>query len=419
MRNQNMFSFLKLRAGYGKTGNDNIAAFRYQDTFSLSTLYNGKTAAVLQRQANFNLGWEEAYMASLGIDATIKNNWNVTVDLYNTINTRILLETPMAPSSGFFAIMDNVGTVRNRGVELAFDGAIINKKDFGWNIGVNLGFNQNRVLELPEHKDMVMSPQILREGMDIYSWYMPKWLGVDPETGGPLWETYVPETDEVGNPIYYVDENGNAQAKMIATTTNNYTDATFQIVGSASPWFSGGLNTGVRYKNFTLNATGSFIVGNKIYNRARENMDSDGAYTNLNQMSIDNGLGWARAIDVESLKSEADKQAAIEYNRTATHPYAIGGRTDSTNKLSSRFLEDGSFFRLRNVTLSYNLPQRWLQGMNMSGARVYLAGDNIFTISRFSGMDPEVSLSDVGSAGIVGENYPVPLSVVLGIDVKF
>ena len=419
MKDEKDITFLKLRAGYGKTGNDNIAAFRYQDTFSLSTLYNGKTAAVLQRQANFNLGWEEAYMASIGVDATIQNNWNVTMDIYNTINTRILLETPMAPSSGFFAIMDNVGTVRNRGVELAFDGAIINKKDLSWTIGVNMGFNQNRVLELPEHKDMVMSPQILREGMDIYSWYMPKWMGIDPETGGPLWETFTPELDEAGNPTYYIDENGNAQAKMVATTTSDYSKATFQIVGSASPWFSGGLNTGVRYKNFTLNATGSFVVGNKVYNRARENMDSDGAYTNLNQMSIDNGLGWRRAIDVASIKDAEEKAEAIEWNKKATHPYAIGGRTDSTNKLSSRFLEDGSFFRLRNVTVSYDLPESLLKNKKISAAKVYLAGDNLLTLSRFSGMDPEVSLSDVGSAGVVGENYPVPLSIVLGFDIKF
>ena len=419
MKDNGFFSFLKLRAGYGKTGNDNIPAFQYQDTFALSTLYNGKTAAVLRRQANFNLGWEEAYMASLGIDATIRNNWNITVDAYNTLNSRILLEAPMAPSTGFFAKFDNVGKVRNRGVELAIDGAIINNKDFGWTFGLNMGYNQNRVLELPNHDDMVMSPQILREGRDIFSWYMPKWMGVDPETGGPLWETFIPELDEAGNPTFYVDENGKTQAKMVASTTNDYSKATQQIVGSASPWFSGGLNMGFRYRNFTLSATGSFIVGNTIYNEARENMDSDGGYTNLNQMSLNNGLGWIRALDVASYDNEEDKQAAIEYNKSATHPYAIGGRTDSTNKLSSRFLENGSFFRLRNVTFSYDLPATFLKWMKMGGGRIYVSGDNLLTISRFSGMDPEVSLSDVGSAGVCGKNYPVPLSVVLGIDLKF
>lgn len=408
--NTNFLSFMKIRAGYGKTGNDNIPAFQYQDTFSLNTQYNGNTAAVLQRQANFYLGWEEAYMASLGIDATIKNNWNVTVDLYNTINSRILLEAPMAPSSGFFAKFDNVGKVRNRGVELAVDGAIIHNKDFNWSVGLNLGMNQNCVLELPNHEDMVLTKsevaQILKEGQDVYSWYMPKWAGVDPANGDPLWEKFVPELDENGNPTIYIDENGNAQPKMVKSTTNKYNEADFQLVGTASPWFSGGINTSIRYKGFTLAANGSFVVGNRIYNKNREHMDCDGAYTSLNQMSINNGLGWTR------WQKEGD---------IATHPAAVGGRSDGSGKTSSRFLENGSFFRLRNVTLSYDIPANVLARVKMSGARVYLSGDNLLTISKFSGMDPEVRLDgDTWShAGLYAENYPVPLSVVLGIDIKF
>ena len=410
MQGNDLFSFFKVRAGYGKTGNDNIPAFQYQDTFSLSTLYNGSTAAVLKRQSNYYLGWEEAYMASLGVDATIRNNWNVTVDLYNTINSKILLESPLAPSTGFFARFENIGKVRNRGVELAVDGSIINRKDLGVTVGMNLGFNQNRILELPGHNDVVLSKsevsQVLRENTDIYSWYMPKWMGVDPDNGAPLWETYVPELDENGNPTYYIDSDGNVQAKYVKATTSDYSKAVQQIVGSASPWFSGGLNAGVRWMGFTLNATGSFVVGNKIYNKAREHMDSDGAYTNLNQMSIDNGLGWSRWEQPGDI---------------ATHPLPVGGRTDSSNKVSSRFLEDGSFFRLRNVTLSYQIPESITNKCRMSSARVYLSGDNLLTLSRFSGMDPEVRLdSDTyHHAGLCSENYPVPLSVVLGLEVKF
>lgn len=390
----NLFSFLKVRAGYGKTGNDNIPAFQYQDTFSLTALYNGKTAAFLDRQANYYLGWEDAYMTSFGVDATLLNNWNVTLDIYNTINSNILLEAPMAPSTGFFAKFDNVGKVRNRGVELAVDGAIINNKDFGWTVGMNVGFNQNRVLELPNHEDMILTKsdvsQILREGEDVYSWYMPKWAGVNPDNGDPLWEKV-----EVA-----------ADGTETVTTVNKYNQATFQLVGSASPWFSGGINTGLRYKNFTLNMNGSFVVGNQIYNKMREHMDSDGAYTSLNQMSLNNGLGWYRWEEKGDI---------------ATHPAAVGGRSDGSNKASSRFLENGSFFRLRNVTLAYDLPASVLAKLKMSGARVYLSSDNILTLSRFSGMDPEVRLdSDVWShAGLYSENYPVPLSVVLGIDIKF
>ena len=388
-------TFLKLRAGYGKTGNDNIPNFAYQETYSMSGQYNGAKAGTLERMANPYLGWEEAYMASVGLDATIRDNWNVTVDLYHTINSKILLQSPMPPSSGFYAVMDNVGKVRNMGAELAIDGAIINNKNFGWNLGFNMGFNQNRVLELPEHLDIVMTRgevnQIISEGMDIYSWYMPKWLGVDTETGLPMWEKL--ETDE----------NGKVTS---ITVVNNWSDATNQVVGSASPWFSGGLNTSLRLKGFTLSANGNFVVGNKIYNKIRQSMDHDGAYIGMNLMSIDNGLGWSR------WENPGD---------VATHPKPVNGRKDGSENTSSRFLEDGSFFRLRNVTLAYNLPQTFLQKVKMAGLRIYASADNIFTLSRFSGMDPEVRLDadTYHHAGMYTQNYPIPMTVTMGIDVTF
>ena len=412
MKSLPAFSFLKLRAGYGKTGNDNIPAFQYQDTFSLSARYNGNSAAVLQRKANYYLGWEEAYMASLGVDATLNNNWNFTVDLYHTINSKILLEAPQSPSSGFFGQYANVGKVRNMGVELALDGAIINTRDFGWTVGLNLGFNKNAVLELPEHQDMPLQKsevvQLLREGEDVYSWYMPKWVGVQ--------QVYIYDEDE-GEDIAHglpcwekINEDGTI------SYVNNYTDATFQIVGSASPLFSGGINTGLRWKGFSLNMNGSYMVGNKIYNKTRETMDADGAYTNLNQMSINNGLGWKRWS-----KPELDKNGDLLNMSSATHPEPRLARNDGSNKASSRYLEDGSFFRLRNVTLAYDLPSKTIEKIGMGGARIYVAADNVFTLSRFSGMDPEVGMdSDTyHHAGLYSSNYPVPMSVVLGIDVKF
>ena len=421
MAGQDKITFLKFRAGYGKTGNDNIPAFQYQDTFTLSSQYNGSKAAVLERMANFNLGWEEAYMASLGVDATYHDNWNLTLDVYNTINSKILLQSPMPPSTGFFAVMDNVGKVRNRGIEIAIDGAIVKNSELVWTAGFNFGLNQNRVLELPDHEDIVMNRgdvnQILREGEDVYSWYMPKWAGVncfrietDPVTHKEITtnEIYDPTQDypadaqwTVGLPSWEkIEDDGSI------TYVYNINQATQQIVGVASPWFSGGLNTSLSWKSFTLSANGNFVVGNKIYNKNREQMDSDGAYTGLNQMSINNGLGWSRWEQL------GDK---------ATHPALLAARSDGSNGTSSRYLEDGSFFRLRNVTLAYNLPASLLKSFEMSGARVYLAADNIFTLDRFSGMDPEVRLDGdtYHHAGLYSSNYPVPMSVVLGVEVKF
>lgn len=402
LKNNRVLSFLKLRAGFGKTGNDSIAAFRYQDIYQLSPNYEGITAAVLTQQANPHLGWEEAYMTSVGIDGTLLNRINMTLDFYNTINTKLLLAVPTATSTGFFEFMDNRGTVRNRGVEFAIDANILKKGDFRWDAGFNIGLNQNRVISLPDGDGDGVPDDILQTtssgynqkisvGRDIYSWFIPKWVGVDPENGDPLWE--------------HVNEDGTIE------NTNDYALATPQFVGTASPVFSGGINMSLSWKGITLSANGSFIYGNKVFNYTRCVMDSDGAYTDYNQMSHDNGLGWIRWQ-----KGDPDGT-----NDIATHPRLVLNGNKNSCKPSSRQLEDGSFFRLRNVTLSYDFPKSLIKHVKMSSARVFVSADNLLTISRFSGMDPEVRLEATSwsLAGSYSNNYPVPMSVSVGVDIKF
>ena len=390
MQNQSIFSLLKLRAGYGKTGNDAIANFLYQDTYAMSVHYQDVVAAVLERQANPNLGWEEAYMASLGIEMSILDRVDVTIDLYNTDNKNLLLAVPRAPSTGFFEYMDNVGTVNNKGVEVAIDADVIRTKDFNWNVGFNIGLNKNTVTHLPggEMIQQVTSgeTQLIKEGQDIFTWYMPKWLGVDPANGDPLWEK--------------INEDGSKEP------TNVYKDATVQCVGVATPKFQGGVNTAFSWKGLTLSATGAFIYGNKIFNSIRTSMDSDGQSQDYNMMSLNNGLGWSRW----------EKEGDI-----ATHPKPVLNGNKSAHSVSSRYLEDGSFFRLKNVTLSYQLPSALLKKAHMQGPRVFVSADNVWTASKFSGMDPEINIekTDWQLAGTYATNYPVPMSVVGGIEITF
>lgn len=373
------FSLLKLRAGYGKTGNDAIENFLWQDIYSLSAQYQGIVAAVLQRQQNPNLGWEEAYMTSVGIDMELFNRVNVTVDLYNIDNKNLLLAVPLAPSTGFFEFMDNVGTVNNKGIELAVDADIIDRGDWYWNFGFNVGLNKNKVVHLP-NGEFRQGLQIVREGQDIFTWNMPIWAGVDPETGSPMWEK--------------VNEDGTIEH------TNIYAEATYQNAGTSSPKFQGGLSTMLRWKGITLSATGNFIYGNMIYNSARVSMDSDGAYTDYNMMSIDNGLGWTRWQQPGDI---------------ATHPQPKMNGNNDAHQTSTRYLESGSHFRLKNVTLSYDFPQAWMKKAKMKGLKVYVSGDNLVTFSRFSGMDPEIDTE----YGTYDTNYPVPMTVVGGIQITF
>ena len=421
------FDLLKLRAGYGVTGNSDISPFLYQDSFATSNTYNDKVVAVAERMANDHLGWESAHMASIGVDMRMLDTYNVSVDLYSTNNTNLLLDVPQAPSTGFTTYTANIGTVNNKGIEIAADADIIKTGDLRWNLGVNFGLNRNTVVYLPNGAfrrgyGTPMVEQIVSEGYDIYTWYMPEWAGVDPDTGDPQWWMYEKETDEKGKTLYYVlDGRGNPTSEKSTESTpypvftgnrektNLYSKADYRMVGSATPKFTGGVNTSVYWKNWTLNANLYYVVGNKIYNMARNTIDSDGSYIDYNMMSIRNGLGWVRW--------DPDNESTHE---KATHPRPIQNGNKKSNSVSTRYLEDGSFLRLKNVTISYNIDKPLLNGI-VQGGRVYFTADNLLTFTRFSGADPEVRLEGTSwsLAGVFNDNYPVPRSFVLGIDLKF
>ena len=398
MKSQDVVSFLKLRASYGITGNNNIPAYQYLATYSLSSAYNNITAAVPSRLSNPTLCWETANMAALGIDLTFIDRFDMSIDLYNTDNTGLLLDVPVAPSTGFQYVTRNAGTVRNQGIEFRFDATVLKMKDVRWDIGFNIGFNKNRVVSLPNHKPIPQgynSTQMVMEDHDIYTWYMKEWAGVDPDNGDPLW--YV--VDTLGN--YVLDAAGNK------TTTNDYNGTNPHAVGKATPLFQGGLNTQISWKGLALSINTCFTYGNKVYNATRESLDSDGAYPDFNQYSIENNtFGWSR------WEGPGDE---------ATHPRGVLYGNNLSNKLSSRYLEDGSFFRLKNITLSYDFCATLIPKKYMSKLRVYVSADNIATATKFSGMDPEVSISTSGgnTAGMYADQYPVARNIVGGIEIEF
>ncbi len=399
MKDQKVVSFLKLRASYGITGNNNIPAYKYLSTYALSDSYNGVTAAIASRLANPELHWETANMASIGIDLAFINRVDMSIDLYNTDNTGLLLNVPVAPSTGFFEVTRNAGTVRNQGIEFRIDAQVLKIKDVRWDVGLNMGFNRNRVIDIPDHKPFLQSAsgvtQQVKEGQDIYTWYLKEWAGVDPANGDPLW--YVVDAD--GN--YVLDAGGNK------TTTNDYNATNPHAVGKATPLFQGGLNTQISWKGLSLSINTNFTYGNKVYNYNRQALDADGAYMGYNQYSIkNNNMGWKR------WETPGDE---------ATHPKAAAFNGSSSNGISSRYLEDGSFFRLKNITLSYDFCATLIPKKYMSKLRVFVSADNIATATKFSGMDPEVSITTTTYklAGMYADHYPVARNIVGGIEIEF
>ena len=399
MKDQDVVSFLKLRASYGITGNNNIPAYKYLSTYALNALYQNQVAATPSRLANPLLHWETANMAAVGIDLTFINRIDMSIDLYNTDNTGLLLNVPVAPSTGFYEVTQNVGSVRNQGIEYRIDANIINKGKWSWDLGFNIGFNKNRVTELPNHEAFLQTAssvsQQVKEGQDIYSWYMKEWAGVDPDNGDPLW--YVVDADGK----YVLDADGNK------TTTNDYNATQAKVVGKATPLFSGGLNTQVSWNGIFLNVNTNFMYGNKIYNYTRQSSDADGAYVGYNQLSIENSVqGWKR------WEKEGDK---------ATHPKAMLNGNKSANSISSRYLEDGSYFRIKNLTVGYEFPKNLIKKAHMTRCRVYLSADNLWTATKFSGMDPEITLttSTYDLAGMYSNTYPVGRTYQAGVEISF
>jgi TonB-linked SusC/RagA family outer membrane protein len=392
--NENI-TFLKLRGSYGLTGNSNIGMYEYLASYALSSSYQNVVAAIPTRMSNHYLGWETAYMSSLGLDINIRKNIELNIDVYNTDNKDLLLAVPLSPSTGFFSITSNAGSVRNQGIELQLNTINISTKDFKWDMGFNIGFNKNTVTETPEDGAFLQTrssvSQEIKRGQDIYSWFMPKWLGVDQSNGNPVWEKIV------------YDANGDITDRV---ETSNYKDATFQVVGKATPIFNGGWTNNLTYKGLYVSINTNFVYGNKIFNYNRLALDADGAYLGYNQLSLDNGLGWTRW----------EKAGDV-----ATHPKLVMNGNNASNSISSRYLEDGSFFRVKNLQFGYDLPSRWLNTMHINRCKVYLSGDNLLTLTKFSGMDPEVTLktSEYTLAGLYSSNYPIARQFLIGIELGF
>ncbi|MGN1247347.1 MAG: SusC/RagA family TonB-linked outer membrane protein, partial [Paludibacteraceae bacterium] len=339
-----------------------------------------------------------ANMATGGIDLAFVNRVDMSIDLYNTDNTGLLLNVPVAPSTGFFEITKNAGSVRNQGIEYRIDAQAIRLGKWAWDIGFNIGFNRNRVTSTPNGPFLQTASSVsqqVKEGQDIFSWYMKEWAGVDSKNGDPLW--YMVDAD--GN--YVLDAEGNR------TTTNDYNATNARVCGKATPLFSGGLNTQLSWNGIFLSVNTNFTYGNQIFNYTRLSTDADGAYVGYNQLSIENSVqGWSR------WQKEGD---------IATHPKAVLNGNKNSNAISSRYLEDGSYFRIKNLTVGYDFPKQLIQKAHMTRCRIYFSTDNLWTATKFSGMDPEITMSTsvYNLAGMYSTNYPVGRTFQGGIEICF
>lgn len=390
MKQQSIFDQLKLRVGYGVSGNAmGFDAYSAVATYGATGFfdYNGKSWRTLgaTKNANPDLKWEKTSMFNVGIDfAVLGGRLNGSVEVYNKVTDDLIWSYPVSTNLYPYGYIDaNVGKITNRGIELTLNATPVKTKDFAWQTTLNLAHNKNKVNRL--------SNDIYK--VDRFTQGDPNVAGVSAEgytqriiEGEPLGTFYTFEFagyNESGKSVYYTrDENGNRDGGT--TTAPEYKDRT--ITGCAQPDLNLGWNNNLSYKNFYLNLFFTGVFGNDVYNSARAN------YTSPQLLS-----------DGKNVLKE------FIYDRPATD--------DSPNRPSDKFIEDGSYFRLKTLTLGYTFKNfnGWLNQL-----QVYFTCNNVFTITGYKGIDPEVNMGGI-DPGIDyrWSNYPHSRTFLLGAKINF
>ncbi len=382
LKDVNWLDVAKLRVSYGVNGNDNISDYQQYGTYT-SSIYNGVTGLRPSTPANPDLSWEKNYAWNFGLDFRFLKRFSGSIDVYTRKTTDMLLNMPQSSTSGFNSATTNVGSMRNNGIEFQLDADIIDKGDFKWTAGFNISHNKSEILELTgQGVDEDGNPEMMAYSEDsrlrhivgekLFTFWLKDYAGVNPVNGEALWRT----------------ENGEL--------TNDYNDAAYVKSGSPEPTFTGGVNTTLSWKGLQLSIVGEFKGGNKVMIIENRYLTSDGAQMSMNQ-----------------------QKGALDYWKkpgdTGCNPKPIAGNATNSNSFSSnRFIEKGDYFRIKDITLSYQLPQSLLNKVGVKSTRIYASGLNVYTFHDVNFWDPERGIDGMGY-GI----YPVSKSFIVGLDLTF
>ena len=429
-----LFSNLKVRLSYGTAGNNKIDNY-----LSLSKMgsvwipYNGNSTAsgfVSKQLYNPNLQWETNVTSNLGLDFGFLNQkLQLTVDLYNVDTKNLLLDAPVPLLSGYRSMMINAGKTNNKGVEVAITSYNINTKDFSWSTSLNLSHNKNVVKELYNSNYMEIvsgwaqtsefnkSDYIIRVGEPLGQMYGYKLKGiysVDDFNYDPTTQKYIIK-DNIPYDKNFYPKPGFWKFEDI-DGDNEITESDKTVIGNANPKLYGGFTNNFTWKGFDLSIFLNFSIGNKIYgankmyytkfnNRWRNTLKNEA----LNRFTIINDKG-------ENVFNDPAQLADINKN----HNY-VSVEGSSNLFFHSGYVEDGSFLKINNISLGYTFPKGLINKVKLSNVRLYATGYNIYTLTKYSGYDPEVNTFSNGglTPGIDWGAYPSSISMVFGANITF
>ena len=376
LKDNPLFTDFKIKASYGTNGNLPGGYYSYKQNYKVGDAY-GKGAAIYGSSAgNDNLGWERSQNFNVGFEWNMYNRVNLSVEYYNKFTSALLFPRPVSIVTGFNSYTANIGNLSNYGIEVELNSTNVKTKDFSWTTDFNFTWQKNKIVSLPDGKDVPSGDgnlYVLREGESMYSFFLPVMKGVNKETG--LAEFWIDPTDE---------------SKGV---TNYYTQADCTILGKGTPDFLGGMTNTFNYKRFDLSFLISYQFGAKLFDYMEYFTVSDGM-----RMGSFNQL--AKAADYWTPE-----------NPDAKYPRVIYGNPYRSDRWSSRHIKSTDNIRVREITLGYTIPIKKV----LESARIYVKTTNPFMIwSATPDVDPDVPINGYRTVDV-----PVTRSFVAGVSIKF
>lgn len=372
---------LSVKVSYGQQGNDDLGSYyAWQSLYDLSWSNSAQIGGMVSTLENKKVTWEKNNNFNVGFEASLfDSRLSINAEYYNKKTTDMLLEYPMATSTGFNGYNANVGDMRNSGFEFEIKGTPIKTNDFTWNITWMGSTVKNKVLNLTaESPEIIRGIYSIKEGQEINTFYMAKSAGVDPATGAQLYW------------VYDKDENGNIINERISSDYSKAANSKYYL-GSRIPTLYGSLATDFSWKGFDLNILTTYSIGGKIYDSLYAGSMNNMYYnSNWNKHAM---RRWQKPGDITDVPR-------IE----------VAGKYTTND----RFLVDASYFAIKNITLGYTLPKSWLSKAHMNSVRLFASVDNLALFTHLQGMDPQYNFS-----GSTDYAYTPNKTWSLGVEVNF
>ena len=408
-----LFSFLKIKTSYGITGDQaGVGFYSGYDTFNLGNL--GGISISPRDNGNPDLTWETSKMFQTGVEFSLGNYFDGSIDYYNKLTDNLIFNRRVGPSQGITVITVNDGVLSNNGLEFDFKAHLFKKEDFKLNISVNGEMIQNEIktmpLEpstgLPRIVDTSADPYAYSKGRSIFDFYMREWAGVDPADGSPMWFQYFNDAnnnnvldsgeDSIASLTEYLFDNPDANVKKQVTHT--YSEATDKYVGkSGIPDLRGAFRLNATYKNFSFSTQFTYSLGGWAYDFQYAELMSDRFGAVGNNFSKDIINRWTQPGDITNVPRLSD---AIDQNSTST---------------STRFLTSTDYIALNNASIGYNVPKKFLSKTGISSMNIWFSGDNLFVTTARTGFNP--STRENGNSG--RRIYAPMTTFTAGVKVKF